>query len=78
MFSHCLHQRRIDVRQFIIFGVVFQVIRRVHEYPICREGHFADLMNGKNHMDAICCTRRLSRKTVLKRLEGVDYTILYK
>ena len=75
--KHDLEERGICVQQFIVFGVVHGFIRRVHEYPICRDRNH-DLFNGTHHMDYICCKKQMSRKDVLRSLKETDHTIIFK
>ncbi|KAJ1969813.1 Nitrogen permease regulator 2 [Dimargaris xerosporica] len=56
----------VDIRRFIAFGVVKNLIYRVHKYPISMQPatHFppnvARFFNGQHHLDAICTQLNLS------------------
>ncbi|KAJ1955742.1 Nitrogen permease regulator 2 [Dispira parvispora] len=58
----------VDVRRFIIFGIVKGLIYRIHKYPIsmqpasCFPNNISKFFSGQYHLDAICTQLNMSEE----------------
>ena len=78
----------IDVRKFIIFGVLSNILSRVHCYPIklhiqSEDDHelttkITKYLNGMHHMDSLLIRFQMSYKQLMQALERSKIDFVYK
>eukprot|EP00842_Homolaphlyctis_polyrhiza_P004667 jgi/Hompol1/5200/HPOL_004228-RA len=83
----------IDIRRFIVYGLLKGYIYRIHRYPILLQpledtkqipdrmiAHIAPQLNGLHHFDDLCTQLKCSAKDLEDRLanSGLQYHILHK
>ena len=78
----------VDIRKFVAFGVLKGFLYRVHKYPLLSSasdgihadpvlGRIAKLLNGRTHMDDLCCRFYLNYIELESRLSsfGVQFIV---
>jgi len=71
-----ISSHNIDLRKFIIFGILNGFISRVHKYPLklsknkkgpmphTKDTYFEQMLNGQTSVDEICCTLSQNQDSV--------------
>ena len=80
----------IDIRKFVIFGVLSNFLSRVHCYPVLLSIHTGEAendaislkllkyLNGMHHMDSLLVKFQLNHNQLMQALERANVDLIYK
>ena len=82
-YENPLWTAQIDMRRFIVFGVLKGVIYRVHKYPILYKevgmnSEIAKLLDGRHHLDDLCSRLACSAKQLENILSSLPIRYVLK
>jgi hypothetical protein len=74
--------KTIDIRRFIMFGVLHDFVARVHAYPVLQNNDeslskFHKYLNGEYHLDSLCSRFQMSRREICE-LFSKTCVLIYK